>query len=188
LFLLYFGFFCWVAVAWHRYALRQEPPGRILPRWNGAEAAKYAGASVRILLVTILAATLVAILASVVAAIAGSGSFDSNQPGPLSFLFQLLVGFVFMRFSLVLPEAALGGRMKLGESWSTTATFWKPILVAQLVSQLFFTIPFWIAQTPLGAPLNGFAYFTIASWLQIMVGISIVTTLYGFIVEKRDLR
>ena len=78
--------------------------------------------------------------------------------------------------------------MTLGESWTQTEPFWRPIFVAQLLNMGFFSIPYLIAQTPIGAPLNGFAYFTIATWLQVMVGISILTTLYGMIVEKRELR
>ena len=180
--------FCWVAVAWHRFALREEYPGRFFPRWHGDAAGKYFGSSLRIFFVSIPIGFLLGIVFGVISALAGQGTFMSTDGGVLAFVFNLLVGYALLRFALILPTAALGGRMTLGESWTQTEPFWKPIFVAQLLNMGFFSIPYLIAQTPIGAPLNGFAYFTIATWLQVMVGISILTTLYGMIVEKRELR
>ena len=180
--------FCWVAVAWHRYALREEHPGRFLPRWHGDAASKYLGSSLRIFFVSIPIGLLLGIVFGVISALAGQGTFISTDGGVLGRAFNFLVGYALLRFALILPTAALGGRMKLGESWTLTEPFAMPVFVAQVFNMGFFSVPFLVAQTPLGASLNSFAYFAVATWLQVMVGISILTTLYGMVVEKRELR
>lgn len=180
--------FCWTAVAWHRYALLEESPGAFFPRWTGTAVKKYFGASVRFFFATLLVITVAGLALGAAVGAIGFGNFDTTNAGPAAFLINSVIGYFCLRFALVLPAAALGGRMKLGESWSNTGRLWAPIFVSHIAFVLFFSIPGWILQTPLGAPLSGFAYFALAAWLQTMVGISILTTLYGFIVEERDLR
>ena len=179
--------FCWAAVSWHRYVLQEEMPGAFFPAWHGPEIKAYIGASIRIVsIICVLALVLAAVIAFIAAALSW-GSLDTRQSSVGTIIFNLLIGYFWLRYGLILPSAALGVRMSLGESWGETKPYAGAVFVAQLCSSIFFAIPTVIANSPFGAPLSGFAYFAVGGWLQVMVGISLLTALYGHIHEKREL-
>ena len=180
--------FCLVAVAWHRFVLLEEQPGSLGPRWNGAQMLAYAGASLRIGLVMFAIGAVVGLGLGLFFAMTGEGRWNSQNGATLSFLVNLAMSYLSMRFALVLPAAALGERMQVFDSWSRTKPFAGAIFVAAGCAAVLVNLPLLVIGTALGSVLAQTAYFLFAGWLQIMLSISVLTALYGHIVEGRPLR
>ncbi|MGR3502126.1 hypothetical protein [Pseudaestuariivita sp.] len=176
--------FCWVATAWHRYVLLEEQPGAALPKWHGDAVKRYLGASLRVIGMTML----VGIPLLVLFAAFGGGSFSTEDSSIASIAFNFLVSYVSLRFSMVLPAAAIGTTMTVMDSWRATSGFAWAILLANLLVNLLVGIPGLIAGSLLGSALAAGSYYLVAGWLQLMLSISLLTALYGHIVEGRALR
>jgi len=134
--------------------------------------------------VGIVAGTVVGLLLS----IAGSPVFVAVVTG-------LVVGFLVLvvnyRLSAILPAAALGQKITLQAAWEATAGASGQIIVLAFVSALAaFAIDLpALLFTYLGGAGGVLAdlWFLATGWLKVMVGVSILTTLYGHFIEKRAL-
>ncbi len=192
--------YCWAAVGWHRYVLLEEMGNGFLPQFRGGMIVAYFW---RILLVGLVIFAVI-IAASITVGIIAT----ATQSAFVLLLFG--IGLVFgvswiaTRIGLILPAAALGERMKISESWAATRPVSSHILlplivialVAALINQAVLvvfgqTIP---VQNPFGGPqdvrvltLPGQIVSGIVSWLQILVNLALMTTLYGNLIEGRQL-
>lgn len=114
------------------------------------------------------------------------------MPGPvagivLSIIILLPVVVVVYRLSVILPGAALGEKVRLGDAWRRTAGSSGAIILLAVVSILaaiVIDLPLFVLGS---VPLLAFAWGAATAWLKMMVGISILTTLYGHFVEGRAL-
>lgn len=171
----------WVAVAWHRYVLLTEYPDGVLPRFHGAEMAKYLGKTMLLLLIVIAPGAIVVLLGSRTGAI-GGGSVT------LALVLVLILTWVSMRLSVILPAAAVGKPLRLAEAWQAT----RPISVG-LIGLLFLTclvaiVPAIVIGVLLTmAPMLGVVFASILQWLMTLLSLSIATTLYGIYIEGRRL-
>lgn len=179
-----FVVFCWVATAWHRYVLLEEQPGAALPRWNGDAIRRYVGASFRVFGITFLVALPLALGLSVLS----GREFSSDDGTWLSFAFNFAISYLSLRWSLVLPAAALESHITVFESWRRSRDFAGAIFVANLLVNLLVSVPALVAGSMLNTLFASYSYFAVASWLQLMLSISLLTALYGHIVEGRSLR
>jgi len=191
--------YCWAAVGWHRYVLLEETGNGILPHWRGDRISAYFGRAFVVGIVVFLAAVGGGIVVGIAAAITQSPAVA----------IVLGVGLVFgaswvaTRIGLVLPAAALGERMTIGESWAITrpvgSHIFLPLIVIALVvgvtqqlillvfgqtvtTDLFGQVQEQYVLTLPGQILNG-----VLSWLQVLVNLALMTTLYGNLVEGRQL-
>ncbi|MBN9886070.1 hypothetical protein [Salipiger abyssi] len=170
----------WIAVGWHRYVLTGEMPAGWLPRWHGAELGSYLWRSIMIGLVIGLAlVTIGAVLGMLVMGIPGLARL-------LIFGMAGLVSYVFFRIGLILPAAALGQSLQMRDAWEATKQDDKAILVLALISMA--------AQIVIGLPamidgdtssLISLIYRVVVDWFVMMFGISLLTTLYGYFIERR---
>ncbi len=172
--------YAWAAVGWHRYVLVEEYPTGYAAKWNGDFIKSYIGAAIRLGLAMIAIAFVVGFIIAFVGAI---------LPLP-AILFVLGIGFAVAltwcaaRLGLVLPSAALGTYMKLGESWAATERVSGSILLPVLVLPLAFAI----MGVLLGViPIIGFILSLVLYWLQFLMNLALMTTLYGNLVEGRQL-
>ena len=178
----------WIAVAWHRFILLEEAPEGVIPAFNGAAIGSYFVACLIFGLILILIAIPVGFLAGLVIlpfAMAGGG-----QPGLVgAFLFGALLylplAYVGYRISPILPSAALGERMPLKEAWYATGTSGAAFVVLTVVSVLASLILQWPSGV-LGWPI-GPVWLFLVQWATVLVGASILTTIFGHYVEKRAL-
>ena len=178
----------WIAVAWHRFILREEVPTGPVPPFNGGAIAAYFVAGIIFALVLIAVAIPFAILAGIVMApvLMAGGS----EPGLLAGLVMaaiiyLPVSWVGYRISPILPSAALGERMALKDAWYATGTSGAGFVVLTLVSVaagLLIGLP----QSVLPGAL-ALVWGFLANWAMMLVGASILTTIYGHYVERRPL-
>ena len=183
---LSFLLFAWGSSAWHRYVLLEELPAP-LPRPGGAAFIEYLWASIRtgaftlaIIVLAILAISLLAgAFGSLSGAVGGGGVF------PLVFGGVVLIAYVGLRVSLVLPAAALGRRMSLRQSWQATRPAWNAVLVAGLLVAGLQAVLAFVAEALAGVPLLGLVVVVVLNWVSVMIGLSILTALYGVLVEGR---
>lgn len=172
----------WIAVAWHRYVLTGEAPEGALPQWHGGLILGYLGRSVMIALL---------IAVAVVAAMIPVGFVMSLAPGaalPLVLMVVGLAAYLFFRFSVLLPAGAVDRKLTLREAWTATGKEREAVLVVTLIVvgfSVLVQVPAWL--NPNQASLVNLAYSIVVGWFATMIGISVLTTLYGLCVEGRDI-
>jgi len=177
--------FPWVAVAWHRFILRGERPTGFLPSWSRGHTWGYIKKSL------LLAAVALALIA--LAILAASLVFRGGPQAPgapvgraLVAVVGLLVYYLFLRFSLVLPAIALGEPAYFSQSWEETGQIKGAIIVAAITlgvaNGLEGIAVRYIPLIPLAQVID-----TIWGWAFTMVGISTLTTVYGYLFEERPL-
>lgn len=178
----------WIAVSWHRYVLLEETPGAALPPFKGDRILAYFWSSLLLGLVILLAALVPIVISSVIVA----GLFGVNSPILSLVVIVILVGiptmYVFYRYCLILPAAALGEPKKMVESWVDTkpasGAIWQLIVIG-LIATMLVEVPALINGDP--TSIVNMAYSFVMGWIVMMVGISVMTTLYGIYVEGREL-
>ncbi|MES0825557.1 hypothetical protein [Ruegeria sp. SCP11] len=172
----------WIAVSWHRFILLEEYPKGIFPTFRFDRILAYLG---RAILLGLLMA---------IAWIPGGLLLGALvQTSPVLAIILILAYMLFLavcmyRLTIILPAAAIGHPVTIGEAWnSTTGTAGALIVLLivaflfQLVVQLVFTV---LAIIPvLGILLTVFFGVLVLP----MINVSIFTTMYGVFVEKREL-
>lgn len=177
----------WIAVAWHRFILLEETPGGALPAWNGGAIGAYLWAGIIFALILIVVAVPVSLLAGLIVAplMLADGNPGLIGGTILVLLVYLPMAYVGYRISPILPSAALQKRMPLKDAWYATGTSGAAFIVLTLVSVL--------ASLIIGAPgswlpgVLGAVWLFAAQWITVLVGASILTTIYGHYVEGREL-
>jgi len=175
----------WVAVAWHRYVLLDELGSGPVPRWDGRRWGEYLWAMLRVGLAALAIVTVLSLLGSLLVAGFGGGEVLAT-----AVIAGVLVPALWAvnRLSLVMPAAALGERMGLAESWRLTQPGSTPILGATLMLfGLGLGLQVIVAVIHAGLPIIGIAAQFAASWLLFLIGLSLLTTLYGHYREGRPL-
>jgi hypothetical protein len=172
----------WIAVAWHRFILLEDYPG-LLPPLAGRPVWRYLGKTILLGLVLALVAFPAGFVMGVIMAIlqnAGPDLFSIFSLG-----LALYVSYMWLRFGIVLPATAVSRPMGITEAWRATAPYATAILGTCVI---FVLINTGISLVGAILPVSLAVLLTVAAnWVMLMVGISILTTLYGVIVERRTL-
>lgn len=173
---IYVAVFTMIAVNWHRFVLLNEPVGW-LPKVRADRILAYFGTALVVGLITFVVAMVIVVVAGAL----GSIGWLIGIP-----LF-VVVFALSLRLSAALPGAALGqggglsGSMaattgQMGTLIALTLIYFGASILCGIVVGLLSLIPL------LGLLINiGF------QWIAMLVGLSILTTLYGHYVEKRAL-
>ncbi|MFD1344026.1 hypothetical protein [Litorisediminicola beolgyonensis] len=172
----------WIAVAWHRFVLAEEYPSGWLPRWHGDRMFAYFGWGIAISLIVLFGAVLMTIPVSVLVMLMPPLAIF------MPFAFTFFAAWFGFRLSIKLPAVAMGNPLKLSEVWERTSGSTGTFLVLALCT-LGAIVAVSVIPAVLGtaAPSLAFALGAIANWVVTMVGISILTTLYGVYIEGRRL-
>ena len=174
----------WVAVAWHRYVLMEEDSGALIPPLNAARIVAYFTQGLKIFLLLLCGGILTAILLAVL------GSSSAGESASALIVISVIVGafWVFYRLSPVLPAAALDTQASIRGAWNVTRSLSGAILVlVLLLGVLSFVLV--VVIEPIQY-ISGPMYLALSSiqiWFTVMVGVSILTTIYGVAVENRAL-
>lgn len=180
--------FGWVAVTWHRYILLEEQTGWI-PQISGRPIWPYVGTTfLWVLRVFVVAIPLMLIVGSLASGMLASGGVPIFALLIMSAV-NILLSYIGMRWALPLPAKAIGSEMRFSDSWKATKPLGAAIfgvVVTLLVFNMLISFVAGLLSIVLPA-IIGFILNAAASWLTGMLGISILTTLYGHIVEGRDL-
>ena len=172
----------WVAVAWHRFVLLEERGGS-LPMFHGRRMLSY-------FVVIFLLTVTMALIAGGAGALAGI-LFGSFTPLFLTGVFAIivLVLWLFYRLSPLLPAAALGRSMGVKQAWEATSEIWGAVLSAALLLIFFGILSGAVAALILFqvSIFIGVVMMGVLQWAYTMVGISILTTIYGIVIEGREI-
>lgn len=181
--LLWLFVLSWVAVAWHRYILLEEQPG-LLPPLRSDLVWPYLGRTVLLALLLILLAIPVSIVAGFL--LYGAGPENLVAVFVVQTVLSLLLGWVAMRLSLVLPARALDRPLRFGESWAATAPVSGAIFVVVLVLAVINAV-LALLFGAMGDNLVTVLLSLAVQWFTAMLGLSVLTTLYGALIERRTL-
>lgn len=177
--------FGWVAVSWHRFILKEEYTA-LIPAVAGRPIWPYVGRSMWLGFVVFLVAIPVMFVVGLIAAPFASGSLVIPLIAMLCGL--TIVAYFWMRWAIALPATAIGEGMSLKEAWSATADVSGTIFGVSLMLMAINIVPaFLLAGVYTAAPILGFVVDVVLQWITIMVGLSILTTLYGHLIEGRPL-
>lgn len=170
----------WIAVAWHRYVLAEEYPTGWLPAWHGGFLLSYLGRSLLIGIIVAVAIMIVSIPAGMIAL---------ALPGGLILMFAVMLGvsvYITFRLGVMLPAAAMGKSMTLSESWKATASESGSIMVLGVIAigaGLILQLPSLLGGS--GGTVISLIYNLVTGWFAMIIGVSVLTTLYGHMVEGR---
>lgn len=176
----------WVAVAWHRYILLEETPGGILPPFHGSRVLAYFGWG-------LLLALIVGVISGVIGAIGGimgamGGGFMGLLGGIVILVAVVTAVVLSARLYVVLPAAAIGEKLSLGQAWEATRGYAGTIILAYVI----FIVLAGIVGGIIGAisVFSGFVGALLMIAVQVvltMIGLSFLTTVYGVTVEGREI-
>lgn len=172
----------WIAVAWHRFALTGETAPGWLPRFHGSEIMGYLGRSILIVILIILGIVVVSIPVGIISI--GLPALA----GVMSLMLIGLAAYLFFRLGVMLPAAALGDKLTLGAAWDATRGQSGTILTLALIvvgASIVFQLPSWFNDDPTSV-LN-VVYSLVVNWFATIIGISVLTTLYGHFIENRSI-
>ncbi|QFU10183.1 hypothetical protein PARPLA_00252 [Rhodobacteraceae bacterium THAF1] len=174
----------WLAVVWHRYVLLGEAPKRFLPEASVSRMKGYLIKGILTVLVTLP-----------VAGIFGVLSYLLSYGGPLigavmgcGYIFALVA--VIGRVSAILPAVAVDRPISLRESWAQTKQATPAIVVAFLMAGVTMAVA---SMMVLAVFLTAgkLAYLAIPNfliqWFSTVLGLSLITTIYGHYIEGREL-
>ena len=180
------GIYLWIAVSWHRFVLLDELPKAPLPPLKGERLLAYFGRFLQLTLVCMIAGAIFGVASVPVITVLAQGAQIVIMALPALLLTMLLV--LSYRLAPMFPGAAIGQPIGFKASWSATSGAWGTLVVLAIVSGLaaiLIDVPAALLQNvPAGAAF-AFIWLSVTGWVKLMVGISILTTLYGVYVEKR---
>lgn len=187
LFALLIGLFVlsWIAVAWHRFILKEEYPG-LIPTLNSAHVLPYIGRSIVLaLLMTVILLPVAAVAGVVLSAL---GLINSALAGlVIGFAMGLFFTFVWLRVALVLPATAINEPISIREAWTLSNPASSDILSASVILVGLNIVVGAVLEIFFGPTLMGFIVNLGVSWVTLMIGTSVLTTLYGHLVQGRPL-
>jgi hypothetical protein len=173
-----------MAILWHRHTLQDSRAARPL------SVSLCAGYLMRVL--ALGAIQLVVSLALVIPLVlsARSGAGDGMPPALPSmilttFLTQLVLLWLSLRLSLILPAAALGRPLRMAHSWRHTASLARPLwgvaAALALVNTVFTGV---LAMLDMTSPFHIVALELPVYILEGLLIFSVLTTLYAVLVQK----
>ncbi|MDB5659081.1 MAG: hypothetical protein JWS10_1696 [Cypionkella sp.] len=178
----------WIAVTWHRYVLLGEVPDGPIPPFMADRMGSYFFKS---LLIGLVLLALSLILGMIVGLLFGrlmatSGMFIAMLL--MAAMVQVPMIYLGLRLTAALPGTALGANPPLMAGWQATAGEWRPLLqLAVIMAGAMWAINLigWFVFGGVGIVAQ--LWQIVAGWPVMMVGLSILTTLYGHYIEKRPL-
>ncbi len=175
----------WVPVLWHRFILLEEYP-TWLPAFHAKELIGYIGRVFGVSMI-ILAAVMIGLLVVGVISM-GLGDFVQLLAPFLEFGVTLIVYFLTLRFSLALTGITVGKTLPILESFRMTSETSREIFqIALILGVLNYGMSIALAQLEAIFPSVGVFLWLPLVWIEFMFGLSVQTTLYGLLVEKREL-
>lgn len=178
----------WIAVAWHRFVLLAEAPTAPVPPFLREKMGAY---FIKTLLIGVILIVVGMVLGMIVGLVAmplmarGGGLFALLL---MFLLVQVPMIFLGLRLAATLPGAALGSDHPAMAGWQATAGDWRVILELAVMLALAVAainlIDLFIFG---GVTVLAQIWQVIAGWPIMMVGLSVLTTLYGHYIEKRPL-
>ena len=177
----------WIAVGWHRYVLLNEKPD-LLPAFRQDRMLAYFLRSLLLGLIILLPAIVWGMVVGVI--FSGLFSFGLGLVGVLlmTLIVQLPLVFAALRLSAALPGQALGVESEVLAGWRATAHDNRALAELTLIIVAAIFVVNLIGMVVFGhLMITALLWQLVTNWLITMIGVSILTTLYGHYIEKRPL-
>lgn len=172
----------WIAVNWHRFVLLEEYP-KAVPSFPTKIVLGYLWQSIKVgapLIVAVFAALLV------------TAALNFMLPIAVSIIFMMLVIFIgvlfAMRLGITLPAASLGQKLTLKEALQKTDHLNGAIIGIVFLMLAVNVLATMVMTNLVVLPVIGVAIYIVFQWFSLLLGASLLTTLYGIAVEGRELR
>lgn len=174
----------WIAVGWHRFVLTNEQPG-LLPTFHGGRMWGYFWTAILLTLLSCLPIVGL-IFVEIVMAMMGTAFVKFAVVFPIiSMVVVTVVGF---RLLTVLPGVALRADVGALSGWDATKGQTGTILLLVIIWSIFQIAGEAVMSLLFAANgAAGIVWAVLWFWAQTMIGLSIMTTLYGHYVEDRPL-
>lgn len=178
--------YLWIVVAWHRFVLLDETSGGPVPALLADRLFAYFGRGMQVALIFMAGGVAMAV---VIAVLVYALPEDSVVVILVPLVMLAIVALIFYRLAPLLPAAAIGKPIGIRAAWAATSGAWGTILLLTLVSAIAFFIidlpaTILLRQSASVAPV-ALVWLSITGWVKLMVGASVLTTLYGVYVERR---
>ena len=176
----------WIAVGWHRFVLLGERAS-LVPVFRGDRMWAYFLYSLGYGLILILIGAIWGgIVGFVIVGLLGNSvGLAVLLMGVLIYVPLLIIAF---RLTAALPGVALGADISFLSGWNATRGRDVEIAGLGLIVVLIVVVLELVATLIFGNVMAlMFLWTFVMGWLQMIVGVSILTTLYGHYIEKRDL-
>ena len=181
---IFFIAMSWIAIAWHRYILLEETSNQLFPSWNPSRIIWY---SVKTLVMVFTIAFIIIIPFALVTTILNGVGLIVILPF-INILLFMSFYYIFFRAGLILPAVALDAKMSIRQSFDATKHLSNEIwgLSTIVIAMVLFV---GIVSGAL-APNNfiGVLIISIFQWVVVMVSASLLTTLYGYAIERRPIK
>ncbi|KJS41832.1 MAG: threonine dehydratase [Roseovarius sp. BRH_c41] len=179
--LVLIGLALWVVVAWHRFILLAEYSQGWVPMLRSDRMLSYIGHSLWLGLV------MTGLTVPLFLVIGGLGGMVPLIVTSVSIVVIVALNIVFFRLSVILPAAAIGQPLRLGAAWDATRGSSGTILILVLIlGAAQFALQLVLGLLLL-APVIGIVLMAVGTALSALINVSILTTLYGYYIEKRAL-
>lgn len=180
-----------MAILWHRHVLLSETDHADDLRPSASIVLSYVWRAILVGLMQLLATIPIVIGTAAIGAVIGMTA-GLGGSAFLGLVIGLLASVVFvwiaLRLSVVLPAAALGQPMKIFESWRETAPISGPLWgVAALLAAINIGINGLAAMILPEAAVVSALISACVYMIEGLVFVSVLTTLYGHLVERRTL-
>ena len=160
----------WIFVAWHRFILLEEYPSGWIPKFHADRILAYLGRAILMFLIALV----LALVLLLISALLGSLAILIMPVG------MVALAVITYRLSIILPAAAIGENLKVGDAWTATSNGSIPILILVLVmgiAQFLLQLAFGVVLSLV--PVLGIAVQVIVNLIISLVNVSVLTTLYG---------
>lgn len=172
----------WIAVGWHRYALLNERPNGWVPVWQGGRIWGYLGRSILIGLFIVLAT-----IALMIPMMLFMGSAVTAVIAII--IVVLILTVVFYRISPILPAGAVDKKITIKEAWAATKGSTGAIVLTFILLVIMSVLMLLPTILNMGNPTSviNIVYGAVVEWVAMMIGVSVLTTVYGVYVEDRPI-
>lgn len=164
-------------MSWHRYVLLEEMPTGWMNKPK-AQLLGYLWAVIKLTLILIAGLIPVAIVGFIISGVPFLGAAAFLLAG-------CIIGFLALRISLILPAAAVGSKLTISDALNETEVHLGVFVVLLLCFVVFGLLvqaaTFALSLVPIVGVLVAIAGQVVSS----LVNVSVMTTLYGYFIEKR---
>jgi hypothetical protein len=183
-----------IGVTWHRYILQDEQPRGLQSLRLDGTVWRYIGNTLLVALFAVFSIFPLAIIFSIVLQVLGA---PIQAVMPFYIALAVLIALpVTYRFSLKLPAIAVGNKnFRFGDAWNVTRGSMPQLILlagAVFLGVSLAGILLGLAEQGVQATLGDSGVFVfrilnqLISWIVAIFTITMLTSLYGFFVEKRD--
>jgi hypothetical protein len=174
---------CWAAVGWHRYILLEENGTGVIPKLRMDRVGRYLLTALKLGMVLFPVGFAIGFLEGFLMAALPS------QFVAVILSVSLTIVFIWtaIRIGLILPAAAIGEDLTIKQSWAATAPASAAILAPLFAIELSTKIVDGAIVAMFQGPILGAGLQVALYWIQMLLNLSLMTTLYGHLIHGRPL-